>query len=98
MIPASNKPPAPIPKDGVFGSTSGARTASPTTSKMKPKYPGVKIGSRGTKLNGKDFPVGSYYGYETGIVGLRLFPNPDFDEKAAERWDPETILHRSHLL
>src|SRR5215470_14310204 len=37
------------------------------------KYPGVNIGSRGTKVDGKDFPVGSYYGYETGIVGLRLF-------------------------
>ena len=51
------------------------------------KYPGVKIGSRGTKLGDKDFPVGSYYGYATGIVGLRLFPNPDFDEKAAKNWD-----------
>ena len=52
------------------------------------KYPGVKIGSRGTKVNGEDFPVGSIYGYETGIVGLRLFPNPDFDDAAAKRWDP----------
>lgn len=51
------------------------------------KYLGVKIGSRGTKINGKDFPVGSFYGYETGIVGLRLFPNPDFDEAAAKNWD-----------
>ena len=51
------------------------------------KYPGVKIGSRGTKINGKDFPVGSFYGYETGIVGMRLFPNPDFDEAAAKNWD-----------
>ena len=25
----------------------------------------------------------------TGIVGLRLFPNPDFDEAAAKKWDPE---------
>lgn len=48
------------------------------------KYPGVKIGARG-----KNLPVGSYYGYATGIVGLRLFPNPDFDEGAAKRWDPE---------
>ena len=48
------------------------------------KYPGVKIGARG-----KNTPVGSYYGYATGIVGLRLFPNPDFDEAAAKRWDPE---------
>ena len=48
------------------------------------KYPGVKIGARG-----KNMPVGSYYGYATGIVGLRLLPNPDFDEAAAKRWDPE---------
>jgi len=53
------------------------------------KYPGVKIGSRGNNLNGKDFPAGSFYGYETGIVGLRLFPNPNFDEKAAKHWDAE---------
>jgi len=48
------------------------------------KYPGVAIGARG-----KTEPVGSYYGYATGIMGLRLFPNPDFDEKAAKAWDPE---------
>ena len=52
------------------------------------KYPGVKIGSRGTTVDGKQFPVGSFYGYETGIVGLRLFPNPDFDDAAAKKWDP----------
>ena len=48
------------------------------------KYPGVQIGARG-----KTVPVGSYYGYATGVVGLRLFPNPAFDETAARRWDPE---------
>ena len=47
------------------------------------KYPGVKIGARG-----KNIPVGSYYGYATGIVGLRLLPNPAFDEEAQRRWDP----------
>src|SRR5262245_1242583 len=46
------------------------------------KYPGVAIGARG-----KTVPVGSYYGYATGIVGLRLFPNPAFDEAAAKKWD-----------
>jgi hypothetical protein len=46
------------------------------------KYPGVQIGARG-----KTMPTGSYYGYATGIVGLRLFPNPDFDEKAEKKWD-----------
>jgi hypothetical protein len=54
------------------------------------KYPGVKIGARGTTFaDGKALPVGSYYGYGTGIIGLRLFPNPDFDAAAEARWDPE---------
>ncbi len=48
------------------------------------KYPGVKIGARG-----KTVAVGSYYGYGTGIVGLRLFPNPAFDEAAKKHWDPK---------
>jgi hypothetical protein len=47
------------------------------------KYPGVKLGARGNGV----VPVGSYYGEPTGIVGLRLFPNPDFDEKARKAWD-----------
>lgn len=54
------------------------------------KYPGVAIGARGKDLgNGKTLPVGSYYGYASGIAGLRLFPNPAFDAKAAKAWDPE---------
>ncbi len=55
------------------------------------KYPGVQIGARGKAVGpkGEKLDVGSYYGYETGIVGLRLFPNPDFDEKAANNWAPD---------
>ena len=53
-------------------------------------YPGVKIGARGTTFSdGSRLPVGSYFGYPTGILGLRLFPNPDFDQAAKDRWDPE---------
>jgi hypothetical protein len=48
------------------------------------KYPGVQLGARG-----KNVAVGSYYGEPTGIVGLRLFPNPDFDEAAKRKWDSE---------
>lgn len=48
------------------------------------KYPGVAVGARG-----KNIPAGSYYGEPTGIVGLRLFPNPAFDEAAAKRWNPQ---------
>jgi hypothetical protein len=46
------------------------------------KYPGIAIGARG-----KNMPVGSLYGYASGIVGLRLYPNPAFDQAAAEKWD-----------
>ena len=54
------------------------------------KYPGVAIGARGKPLgDGTTQPVGSFYGYATGIVGLRLFPNPDFDETAAKAWNAE---------
>ena len=52
--------------------------ANPTT------FPGVQVGARG-----KTVPIGSYYGEPTGVVGLRLFPNPDFDEQARRRWDSE---------
>ena len=45
------------------------------------KYPGVKFGARG-----KNMPVGSYYGEPSGIIGLRLFPNPAFDEAAEKAW------------
>lgn len=48
------------------------------------KYPGVEIGARG-----RNMPIGSYYGEPTGVLGLRLFPNPDFDERAERAWDPE---------
>ncbi|HUK33927.1 MAG TPA: hypothetical protein VLV86_08470, partial [Vicinamibacterales bacterium] len=54
------------------------------------KYPGVKIGARGTTFpDGKTLPVGSYYGESTGIVGLRLFPNPAFDAAAEKEWNAE---------
>jgi hypothetical protein len=58
-------------------------TCGPDPFENEQKYPGVKIGARGQTV-----PVGSYYGYATGVVGLRLFPNPAFDEEAAKRWDP----------
>ncbi len=52
------------------------------------KYPGVAVGARG-----KNIPAGSYYGYPTGIVGMRLFPNPDFDEVAAKEWNAERFYN-----
>jgi hypothetical protein len=49
------------------------------------RYPGVKIGARGQP---DGVPIGSYYGLPSGIVGLRLFPNPAFDAAARQKWDP----------
>jgi len=67
-----------------------SKDCAPDPFENESNYPGVKVGSRGKPLgDGSTQPVGSYYGYATGIVGLRLFPNPDFDEKAAKNWDPE---------
>jgi hypothetical protein len=48
------------------------------------KYKGVQVGARG-----KTVAVGSYYGEPSGIVGLRLFPNPAFDAAARKKWDSE---------
>jgi hypothetical protein len=52
------------------------------------KYPGVQIGARGRTVS-----VGSYYGDPTGIVGLRLFPNPEFDEAARRRWNSDRFYN-----
>ena len=84
MSRASRKPPGPIPIATACGSTRRDPSCPPDPFENESKYPGVKIGARG-----KNIPVGSYYGYATGIVGLRLFPNPDFDEAAAKKWDPK---------
>src|SRR5688572_21724532 len=77
---------AKAPRPDRFGLWLDTRAANcpPDPFENEQKYPGVKIGARG-----KNIPVGSYYGYATGVVGLRLFPNPDFDEKAQKAWNAE---------
>ncbi|HET7437128.1 MAG TPA: hypothetical protein VFN10_20640 [Thermoanaerobaculia bacterium] len=62
------------------------RCATPDPFENEQKYPGVKTGARGDRPN---FPAGSYYGYATGVVGLRLFPNPQFDAAAEKNWNAE---------
>ena len=67
-----------------------AKDCAPDPFENQARYPGVAIGSRGKPLgDGTTQPVGSFYGEATGILGLRLFPNPAFDEKAAKAWDAE---------
>ena len=74
------------PRKDRFGLWLDVRRAdcAPDPFENETKYPGVAIGARGSTV-----PIGSFYGYATGVVGLRLFPNPAFDEAAARRWDPE---------
>lgn len=33
------------------------------------------------------YPPPEIYGFSSGVVGLRLFPNPYFDEEARKKWD-----------
>jgi hypothetical protein len=74
------------PDDSRFGLWLDKRQpgCAPDPFENEQKYPGVAIGARG-----KTQPVGSFYGYATGVLGMRLFPNPDFDEAAAQRWNAE---------
>ena len=82
--PCFDEPTSPDPNR--FGLWLDKRSAAcpPDPFENEQKYPGVKYGARG-----KNIPAGSYYGYATGIVGLRLFPNPDFDAAAQKKWDPQ---------
>lgn len=86
--PCFEKPTGPDPeRHGLWLDKRGANCpADPFENEAK--YPGVKLGARG-----KNLPAASYYGYATGIVGLRLFPNPAFDEAAAKKWDPERFYN-----
>jgi hypothetical protein len=81
--PCFEKATAPDPKR--YGLWLDQRQANcpPDPFENEQKYPGVKIGARG-----KNIPAGSFYGCATGIVGMRLFPNPAFDEAAQKKWDP----------
>jgi hypothetical protein len=82
--PCMRKPTAPDPNR--YGLWLDVRDPScpPDPFADAAKYPGVQFGARG-----KTVPAGSYYGEPTGIVGLRLFPNPAFDEPARKRWNAE---------
>jgi len=81
--PCFEKAAGPDPKRYGLWLDQRRRDCTPDPFEDEKKYPGVAIGARG-----KNLPTGSSYGYATGIVGLRLFPNPAFDETAARNWDP----------
>jgi hypothetical protein len=44
----------------------------------------------------ENFPKADFlrsYGYASGVVGLRLFPNPDFDAQARAHWDAQRFYN-----
>ena len=82
--PCFVKPTGPDPKRFGLWLDQRSPDCPPDPFENEKNYPGVRAGARG-----KNLPVGSFYGYATGIVGLRLFPNPAFDEAAAKKWDAE---------
>jgi hypothetical protein len=40
-----------------------------------------------------DQPDPKIYGRSSGVVGLRIFDNPDFDDKAKAHWDPQKYVN-----
>ena len=88
--PCFEKPSAPDPERFGLWLDVRRKDCLPDPFEDEKAYPGVKIGARGTTFSdGSKLPVGSYFGSATGIVGLRLFPNPNFNQAAKDRWDPE---------
>ena len=88
--PCFKKPIGPDPRRFGLWLDGRGPNCPPDPFENETEYPGVKIGARGmTFKDGSTLPVGSYFGHATGILGLRLFPNPDFDQVAKEKWDPE---------
>lgn len=61
----------------------------------KPEDPnehGLWLDSQVTPSPGPQ-PDPAVYGYSSGVMGLRIYPNPNFDEKARRNWDPERYIN-----
>ena len=67
------------------------KDCAPDPFENESKYPGVAIGARGKPLgDGTTQPVGSFYGYATGIVGPAPVPQSRPSTRRPPRhWDPE---------
>ncbi|HZY90624.1 MAG TPA: hypothetical protein VFE78_37725 [Gemmataceae bacterium] len=69
-------------------------TRPPTADETKEAF-GVRYGRPGpakhveASLPKERRPHAEVYGWPSGVVGLRLFPNPEFTDAAKARWDPE---------
>jgi len=87
--PCFEQPTGPVPVRYGLWLDVPAKNCAPDPFEDETRYPGVAVGSRGKPIgNGKVHPVGSFYGYATGIMGLRLFQIRVLDANAARKWDP----------
>ena len=78
------EPPRPVAR------CARARTARPIRSKTKASIPASRSARAASRwATARRSRSARTTATPRGIVGLRLFPNPDFDEKAAKAWDPE---------
>lgn len=68
--------------DSPYGAYDYAKGSQP--SGEKDKYT-----SQDYAYNKEKIPPPDIYGLSSGIVGLRLFPNPYFDKAAQDKWDAE---------
>jgi hypothetical protein len=73
-----------LPRDKRFALT-GLINEPGFKAATKPDANGLLLDERTQK---GDEPDPKVYGRSSGVVGLRLFDNPDFDEAARKKWDP----------
>jgi hypothetical protein len=95
-----NEPGMRLPSDKETEDTFGVRFARPITDEGNPKLhteyrktPGWRPASSfdPTKPGAEQrYPI---YGYPSGVVGLRLFPNPAFTKEAETRWRKNLHLY-----
>lgn len=84
-----NEPGTRPPTDAETADTHGVRYARPVKDGDPAK---VHVEYRKDRENWTPADP-KVYGYPSGVVGLRLFPNPDFDAAAKARWDANLALY-----
>lgn len=83
----NNEPGTRPPLESETRDAHGVRYARPITEPA----PGVEVHVEYRKDRGSNWEPPPYeeYGYPSGVVGLRLFKNPEFTPEAEKRWDSD---------
>lgn len=67
--------------EGMYASSNGTYGDAPSEKEKADKY------KQYTNYYDEKIPPPDIYGISSGVVGLRLFPNPNFDAEAKRKWD-----------